>query len=937
MGQVFKAEHRRMKRIVAIKMLPRNLTKDAPSVARFQREVEAAAKLSHPNIVAAYDADEAGGIHFLVMEYVEGNDLSALVKKHGPLSVAKAVNYVLQAARGLEFAHKKGVIHRDVKPGNLLLDAEGTVKILDMGLARLSADGNAATQAELTGIGAVMGTVDYMAPEQALSTKHADARADIYGLGCTLYYLFTGKHAYEGDTLMAKLLAHREAPIPSLRTDVPEQVQAVFTKMVARHVADRYQTMIEVVIALQQCSSRKQKSLSTQPSVGTGSSSDVLAFLNNVAPNTIHKPKPTNKAVPIKTEKNDKKFILAAICAGFLGLAILAAVIFKIPTKDGRLVVEVDDPQVNITIDGEDLVITGTGPQEVRLKAGQYRVQASKDGQLVKQELVTIERGGRQVVRVALEPSATPPAVAGLPIPVLPRGQWIDLLPRVDLDRDVVSGRWSCKDGKLTSTRDTHILLPATVKTDYDLEISYALLDGINAWDIAIPVGLQQCEVKFNESASKFDGVEFIDGKHVQENPSCVSQPACNPDETHTVLVRVRTRGGNGTIDVLLDATAHIHWEGDIKVLSLREKVWGDLLGNQLGLATWNTDVRFERVRVRRVSETAAPGLPDSTSRQPASPILGPEPATRNSHSEKSAPPPAVAPFDAATACKHQEAWAKHLSMPVEIANSIGMKLVLIPPGEFAMGSPPELIEEELKAHADDQWYKENLPSEGPQHRVRITRPFYFGVYLVTQGEYQRVMGNNPSDFSVTGKHKDKVAGLDTKRFPVECVSWDDAVEFCRKLSEMPAERAAGYVYRLPSEAQWEYACRAGNPGRYNFSSGGKAVRKEYDENELTDYGWFSGNSDWRPHVVGGKRPNGWGLYDIHGNAWEWCQDRYDKEYYTDSPVDDPGGSPGGSRRVGRGGGWGSPAGDCRSAIRGEYGSGGGGLGFRASLVLVDK
>ena len=143
---------------------------------------------------------------------------------------------------------------------------------------------------------------------------------------------------------------------------------------------------------------------------------------------------------------------------------------------------------------------------------------------------------------------------------------------------------------------------------------------------------------------------------------------------------------------------------------------------------------------------------------EPASPdlVAGPE------------PPPAVAPFDAKKAKEHQEAWAKHLGVPVEITNSIGMKLVLIPPGEFEMGSPKELIEEELKAPDDDQWYKERLPGEGPQHRVRITRPFYLGVYAVTQEEYQRVMGTNPSEFSATGKGKDKVAGQDTKRFPVE-------------------------------------------------------------------------------------------------------------------------------------------------------------------------
>ncbi|HEX4132581.1 MAG TPA: SUMF1/EgtB/PvdO family nonheme iron enzyme [Pirellulales bacterium] len=255
MGQVFKAQHRRMKRVVAIKMLPPAMVKDAAALARFAREVEAAARLEHTNIVAAHDADESHGVHFLVMQFVDGSDLSALVKRNGPFPIDKAINYITQAARGLEYAHRNGVVHRDIKPANLLLGFDGTVKILDMGLARIEqAEGVAA--GELTGTGAVMGTVDYMSPEQAMNTKHADARADIYSLGCSLYYLVVAKPTFGGDTVVEKILAHREQPIPRLgdaQPGVPEEIEAIFRKMAAKKAADRYQTMSEVLADLEAC------------------------------------------------------------------------------------------------------------------------------------------------------------------------------------------------------------------------------------------------------------------------------------------------------------------------------------------------------------------------------------------------------------------------------------------------------------------------------------------------------------------------------------------------------------------------------------------------------------------------------------------------------------------------------------------------------------
>jgi serine/threonine protein kinase len=254
MGTVYKAEHRRMKRVVALKVMSPDATKSPDAVQRFRREVQAAARLDHPNIVTAHDADEARGRHFLVMQFVEGTNLSALVKAQGPLSVAEGVSHLLQVARGLAFAHAAGVVHRDIKPANLLLDRNGVVKILDMGLARLDPGIERDAHSELTSTGAVMGTVDFMSPEQAVDTKQADARSDIYSLGCTLFYLLTGKPLYSGDSMVKKLLAHRDQPIPRLTTtfnDVPDDIDRLLQRMVAKRPEDRYQTMTEVVTDLE--------------------------------------------------------------------------------------------------------------------------------------------------------------------------------------------------------------------------------------------------------------------------------------------------------------------------------------------------------------------------------------------------------------------------------------------------------------------------------------------------------------------------------------------------------------------------------------------------------------------------------------------------------------------------------------------------------------
>ena len=247
------------------------------------------------------------------------------------------------------------------------------------------------------------------------------------------------------------------------------------------------------------------------------------------------------------------------------------------------------------------------------------------------------------------------------------------------------------------------------------------------------------------------------------------------------------------------------------------------------------------------------------------------------------APKPAIAPFDAAQARAYQEAWAKHLGVPVEHTNSIGMKFVLIPPGEFMMGSPPAELEEALRNVSDWYWLA-CINSEAPQRKVILTQPIYLGMHEVTQGDYEQVMGTNPSAFSPAGVENARVAGINTTRHPVEQVSWLDAAEFCGKLSQQEKLKPhylreadtvtllEGNGYRLPSDAGWEFACRAGTMTKYWIG----------DNNEdLMNTDVFSLNSEMPPQAVGKMKANPFGLFDMHGNIAEWMEDGMNLAYYV--------------------------------------------------------
>ena len=254
MSSVYLAEHVLMRRRVAIKILPQQRVEDSSYLQRFHREAQAVAALDHRNIVRAYDVDVDGKNHFLVMEYVAGKNLMELVQQNGVLSYVKACEYMRQAADGLSAAHKASMVHRDIKPGNLLLDDKGTIKLLDLGLARFFNEGEE-NSLTIQHDEKVLGTADYLSPEQARDSHNVDIRSDIYSLGCTLYFLLTGHPPFPDGTMAMRLLAHQQKEPASLRKDrpdVPDSIIAICDKMMAKDVAVRYQTARETALALQQ-------------------------------------------------------------------------------------------------------------------------------------------------------------------------------------------------------------------------------------------------------------------------------------------------------------------------------------------------------------------------------------------------------------------------------------------------------------------------------------------------------------------------------------------------------------------------------------------------------------------------------------------------------------------------------------------------------------
>ena len=409
MGVVYKAEHSKLRRTAVVKVLLEHRSRTRPAIARFHREMEAIGRLDHPNIVRAHEAGEQDGLHFLIMEFIEGTDLSRLLPKNGPFSVASACEIVRQAAVGLQYAHDRGIVHRDIKPSNLMLTPAGVVKVLDLGLAKVARIDRLDEPSTATHL---VGTLDYLAPELADLDVSVTPAADIYSLGCTLYALLSGRPPFAAVGIrnpLKKLSAHAQQvppPIPRRSSDLPVRLQKIVRKMLAKSPGDRFATASDVAIALQPfCDGADLAGL-----ISNNGASNALA--------TTH-PSSPNRSVVVDTPPGAdglrrRRAWLVAVMLAIAASVLCIRIVYRSTTVDGTLVVELenDNPDANlrgerVTIRdeaaGREYTITLRGSRSTaKIKPGAYVTVISDAGLTLDPPSFVIHPNGHVTVRLTL-------------------------------------------------------------------------------------------------------------------------------------------------------------------------------------------------------------------------------------------------------------------------------------------------------------------------------------------------------------------------------------------------------------------------------------------------------------------------------------------------------------------------------------------------------
>ncbi|MGD0090633.1 MAG: bifunctional serine/threonine-protein kinase/formylglycine-generating enzyme family protein [Planctomycetota bacterium] len=987
MGAVFLADDTSVGRKVAVKVLPKKYSEEREFLTRFRREAQATGKLSHANIVTAYNVGEDAGTHYYAMEYCDGDTLDRILKREEYLPWDKAIAVVIQVARGLKHAHEHNIIHRDIKPANIFICkplvpggkgdgseedmfSEGFVaKILDLGLSK---NIGSTEQSYLTQTGAALGTPHYISPEQARGDKAIDGRTDIYSLGATLYHLVTGQTPFSGTTAGVVIAKHLSEQLPNpqdIRDDLPDGVVQIIQKMMAKDAGDRYANCAELLVDLELASQGKQpSSVDLDPALTTiatrqrGAQSKGAGRPRAARPGAAVVRKKGEPAEPLaatllrkgaasprvphsaglqKPRFGRKQYIAAGVAG--LGLLVLIAALAmsgksespisksetgasnETPKSDtGKASVEPVLAKAEALPKEMSLDLGGGVKMEmVLVPAGEF-MMGSDDGEACEKPVHKVKISkpfymGKFPVTVAqfrafakamkfqteAEKSGEGKTVRDGKWQVVRGVNWQDPGFKQEENHPVVVVSWNDTQGFCewaTKLAGRTFRLPTEAEWEYaargpkglkypwgdwwngklanhaDLSLyNTGYTGGGNSGDndgyaYTSPVGIYQnaswCGA-FDMSGNVWQWcADFGNDKYYGESPVVDPQGPANGSE------RVR-RGGSWYDPPCVCRSAQRKWDYPGELTALR--------GFRVLVACGS-------------SKAEAPTTPAASIQKPE-------------------PPPA----DVAAYAKEH---GLEPAMSLDLGGGVKMEMVLIKAGEFMMGE-------------DNEGGKE----EKPAHKVKISKPFYMGKFHVTVAQFRAFAeamkfqteaeraGNTSWTWDngwkeVSGVNWMKPNFAQEDNHPVCVVTWNDAQEFCKW-----AAKKTGRNICLPTEAQWEYACRAGTTTRYH--TGDK-------DSDLEQAGWFNKNSGMRTHPVGQKKPNAWGLYDMHGNVWHWVQDYFNGKYYADSPSVDPQGPATGGDPVLRGGSWFDGPFDCRAARR--DGSGPGGRytnhGFRCVLDL---
>jgi serine/threonine protein kinase len=546
MGVVYEAEHRMMQRPVALKVISRRLVNNQEAIERFHLEVKAAAMLSHRNIVTAYDAERAGDLHFLVMEFVAGTSLSQLVRQHGRLSVLHACNFTMQAALGLQHASEHGMVHRDIKPQNLMRTPKGTIKILDFGLARLASE---VDSARLTRAGSALGTADYMAPEQVEDSRHVDIRADIYSLGCTLYYLLAGHVPHPDGSVVDKILAHlQQAPrsLAEVRADVPQEVVRIVERMMAKDPAERFQTPAAVVEALRPFS---------RPTPAGGEPTQIETTSPPPPPPQDMQRDLSDAKAPIQQQTDP----------------------FDIPFEDLPLA-----------------TLPSSAPPARRPPANRVIKQWVRVGLPIGVLALLILAGwllGPVLRDALLGTGSVPEGESG-------DGVWFDLMPSLDVAGNSIAGQWRRRGSELSvdSTTSARLVLPYVVPEQYDFEVSFTRESGGDSVALFFVAGSGQATYEIDAWGEHLAGIQNIRGQTMQNNSVAAGHREIHNGTRYTALVRVR----RDRVTVYLDDDLIATYEGDGSDLSVID-LWRLPSTSALGVGAYESATTFHRIRVRPV------------------------------------------------------------------------------------------------------------------------------------------------------------------------------------------------------------------------------------------------------------------------------------------------------------------------------------------------